>query len=866
MNRKHTLRISVVFLIIGIMTTGAIFAIARTNFTSACETCHSDTSTLSISSNATGEAYTARWTVAFVLVVDASGYSGGDDEFCISLQAGWADNDEFTFTPTIVEDGGAGDTNPTQNEVQASLTFTPKSIGSYTIRIYSASAGGLSAILDVAITVIHWDVVAPIIDSPDDKIVAEGDPLANVTWTPTESNPDSYEVLDGVAVLESGSWDGSPLEVMLDTLGLGTHTLTVTVWDIASNSVSDSVDATVYDGTGPVIPDVLDFSIPEGDTGNFVTWNPYDLHPSSYEIWENETLLRTGPWNSSAEAISASIDGYSMGIVNYTIVVYDGEGASASDVVIISIVDGTPPMVDHPEDIAYLADTPGAELTWTFSDMYPVSYEVYKEESLLQSGAWNLTIESVTIDVGGLPEGTYNFTLAIVDIGGNVVTDYVQVLSFSAVIPIIFVHPDIYMSEGATGVEIVWKPIDLNPLSYTVFRDGLVIKNGPWNDSSEVITVPLDGLGLGVYNYTLFVVDEDIHTATDQVWVTVSDDTPPEITPISDIDYIEGDSGTYIIDWEPSDFNPEYYTILLNDGLYLEGNWNSSSEIFSIDVSQMPMGIYNYTLLVTDVGGNSVTDTVLVNITDQTLPFFNNPTEMSISDGSLDNGISWSITEVNPDLYELHIDDALTQSGIWNSSQEILTVYLNGTTLGVYNFTVTVYDTSNNHAHSTILVSVVDDTLPIVNNPPDMHYDDSETGNAISWDVYDTHLLNYEVYRNDVRYISEDFPENATSLVIEVDGLNVGSHNFTLVIYDASGNIASDCVWVSVLPIVTDPPTTTTVTETPTDNTNATDYVPDDPFQFIPQLTQETGAFILGCIMFGAMVLIVFRIDSRSRR
>jgi len=221
---------------------------------------------------------------------------------------------------------------------------------------------------------------------------------------------------------------------------------------------------------------------------------------------------------------------------------------------------------------------------------------------------------------------------------------------------------------------------------------------------------------------------------------------------------------------------------------------------------------------------------------------------------------------VNPDTYELHVDGVLTRTGIWNSSQEIFSVIVNGTTIGVYNYTVTVHDTSDNHAHNTILVSVVDDTLPIVNNPPDIHYDDSETGNTISWELYDLHLLNYEVYRNDARYILEDFPENTTSLVIEVDGLNVGSHNFTLVIYDESGNLASDSVWVSVLPIVTDPPATTQVTETPTDNTNSTDFVPDDPFQFIPTLTPETSAFILGCIMFGAIVLIVFRIDSRSRR
>ena len=655
MNRKQSLRMLVMFFLIGIMTTGAIFATARTNYTSACETCHTNTSSLAISSNATGSVI-ATVDRSFVLIVEADGYTRRDNRFVISLQDDWADNNEFTFTPTIIADGSSGDLDPSTNEIEASLTFTPQRTGSFTIRIYAASRGQKCAILDVPVEVTHWDKIAPTIDSPVDMQITEGDASSNVTWTPVESNPDRYIIFDDATELESGAWDGLPIVVMLDTLSLGNHTLTITVWDIAESDASDSVDVRVHCPEAPVIPDVTDFSIPEGDTGNYVTWNPYDLYPSNYEIYENGTLLRTGLWNASTEKISSPIDGFSLGKVNLTLVVFDCEGMNGSDDVTITIIDDTPPIVVPPDDIAYVENSQGHKIAWTFSDLHPASYEVYKEEALIQSGIWNSTFESLFIDVGGQSYGIYNYTLKLVDIGGNMVSDDVQVISFRTVIPIIFDHPDLYVSEGSRGNKIVWKPIDLNPDSYVIFRNGHPIKHGSWNDSSEVITVSLDGNRRGVYNYTLVVVDADFHTAYDEVLVTVRDNTLPKISSIPDISYTEGNLTVFIVEWESSDTNPDYYKIFLNDDLYMEGSWNSSSEVFSIDVSQMPMGTYNYTLLVTDIANNSNSDSVLVKVTDDTLPSFTNPEIVNISEGNLDIDISWNIIEINPENYELYVD------------------------------------------------------------------------------------------------------------------------------------------------------------------------------------------------------------------
>ncbi len=81
-------------------------------------------------------------------------------------------------------------------------------------------------------------------------------------------------------------------------------------------------------------------------------------------------------------------------------------------------------------------------------------------------------------------------------------------------------HPvDITYAVNSTGNTIVWNPSDANPALYMVLRNNTLIESGFWNGSD--ITVSIDGLAVGTYNFTLWVFDWSANYANDTVWVHV---------------------------------------------------------------------------------------------------------------------------------------------------------------------------------------------------------------------------------------------------------------------------------------------------------------------------------------------------------
>ncbi len=267
MNEMRSLRVTRSILIITLlilMSTSAFFAIAEEDETIQCDMCHTNTDVLSLTSNATGTV-DAVLGVPFTLVVNATGYNKGDGGFTVSIYSTWSDNDQFTFTEGYTSDNEDGDLNPQMRAITAEYTFTPLSFGDFTITIWTAGKFILSKRLDVDVSVGVDDSVAPLIDSPSDLSFVEGDPTASITWTPTDSYPISFEILDNETVLESGDWDGSQITIGLDTLPLGLHVITLTVYDLGGNSVSDEVYVTVTSDSDPTSPTQPDLEPISGD-------------------------------------------------------------------------------------------------------------------------------------------------------------------------------------------------------------------------------------------------------------------------------------------------------------------------------------------------------------------------------------------------------------------------------------------------------------------------------------------------------------------------------------------------------------------------------------------------------------------------
>ncbi|MFX1483656.1 MAG: hypothetical protein ACFFCP_10745 [Promethearchaeota archaeon] len=827
-NQRITLTIALCASII--LIAGAYSAIGFPSRTQECSQCHTLTALMTISSNATGtvnaEVGTRFWLVINAASLDTNPVTGS---MAVKVYSGWADNSQFSFVDQAIIDNQAGDSNPNGVQITTTFNFTPLAAGSWTLRIWTAAAKGdsgtISQKLDVPVLVTVADTTPPTINSPSDMIVSEGDVTKNITWSPSDANPTSYEVFDNSASWQSGPWDGSPITVQLSSLGLGTHNITLAVWDAAGNSASDEVDVTVVDGTPPNIDSPANVTYSEGATGSTITWDPADAHPSTYEIYRDDVLVKSGTWNSSSEAIAFSVDGLSLGVYNITIAVYDTTSQRAIDTVFVTVYDGTPPTVDSPADIDYPDGDTGNSITWSPTDLHPVSYQILQNGIPVKSSAWNSSGETITISVDGLSIGSYNYTVVLTDIGDNTMTNEVIVTVFNADIPTINSPANQTISEGATSLFVTWSPLDLNPASYFIYQDGVIVKSGAWNSSGEAVRISLDGLSLGLYNFTALVTDLDSNTAEDTVWVTVIDGTAPTIDTPSDITYDEGSVGGAIT-WNPTDLHPVSYMIYLDGSLVKSGLWNSSGESILISIDGNLVGDYNYTIVVLDVGGNIGTDTVFVYVQDGTPPTIDTPTDINYDEGSAGGSITWDPADTYPISYNIYRDSLLVKSGAWNTSSETVSISVSGLSVGQYNYTIVVYDVGGNSASDLVWVTVSDTTPPTIDTPTDRAIIEGQTGEMITWTPDDLNPMSYEVFRDGALVKSGSWNSSGETISVLLDGLAPGTYNYTIKVSDVGSNSVTDQVNVSVQASTTSP--TQTTTSTPVQTTPAAPPIPVD--------------------------------------
>ncbi len=365
------------------------------------------------------------------------------------------------------------------------------------------------------------------------------------------------------------------------------------------------------------VPDEANFTYEFGETGNVIQWTPLVTSPDSYIIYKDGLSVESEPWDGSP--IQISVDGLAEGSYNYTLIVFNIYSQNSSDTVWVTVgPDQTAPTIDSPTDVFYEVENTGNVITWHPDDFNPISYQIIRDGTSIQTGNWNSSSEVISINVDGLALGTYNYTLRVDDIAGNWANDTVFVFVTDKTSPTIDAPADSTLSEGDIG-SITWNPNDLNPDTYEIFLDNITIRTGDWNSTSETITVDIVGLSLGIHNYTLRVEDTSGNWARDTVIVTVVDHTNPTINNIDDLTLVEGLTDVFLR-WSPSDAHPESYVVYRNGAVVKVGIWNTTSETISIHLDGLSVGEYNFTIVVTDIGGNVASDTVIVSVTTPTTP------------------------------------------------------------------------------------------------------------------------------------------------------------------------------------------------------------------------------------------------------
>jgi len=188
------------------------------------------------------------------------------------------------------------------------------------------------------------------------------------------------------------------------------------------------------------------------------------------------------------------------------------------------LIDTTLPLfISHPSDFSYEEGTTNNEITWIVGDANPLSYTVTRNGASIVSTSWDGN--SITIDIDSLSSGVYTFNCKVYDKAGNSANDIVEVTVFETINPLIDHPADISYEEGTTGHSISWTATDANPGTYVVYLEGTELGSDSWT-SGVPITIYIDGLSEGSYNFTIVVFDTSGNQAIDTVIVNVNPAIP----------------------------------------------------------------------------------------------------------------------------------------------------------------------------------------------------------------------------------------------------------------------------------------------------------------------------------------------------
>ncbi|MFW9779945.1 MAG: hypothetical protein ACFFE8_13900 [Candidatus Heimdallarchaeota archaeon] len=208
------------------------------------------------------------------------------------------------------------------------------------------------------------------------------------------------------------------------TLDDGFHTLHAYGNDSAGNEGHRSVIFTV-DSISPVLTQPDDVLYEERTTNHTITWKAFDLHPSSFLVRREGIEVVGGRWDGSSIVIS--VDNLPIGSYKYTCIVYDQAGHTANDSITVTVLDTTPPTIDHPADLQYVEGViQVGDITWNPFDTHPDSYTVTMNAFQITSGAWNGG--SITVTLDELAAGNYTIVCTVRDQSGNSASDSVDVI------------------------------------------------------------------------------------------------------------------------------------------------------------------------------------------------------------------------------------------------------------------------------------------------------------------------------------------------------------------------------------------------------------------------------------------------------
>ncbi|MFX1282550.1 MAG: Ig-like domain-containing protein [Promethearchaeota archaeon] len=658
---------------------------------------------------------------------------------------------------------------------------------------------------DTVIVTVN-DTTSPIIDNPNDVDYEESSTGNTIIWIASDYNPNYFNVTLGNEFYVGGGWDGNPIEINVDGLKWGTYTFNCFVYDLDWNEDNDSVKVSVLDVIPPVINPPSNQSIFYGDTGESLLWTGSDAYPSSYTVYRNGTIYKEGEWTNT---VFIWLDWLDPGLHNFTCVVTDGSGLTASSEVWVTVYPPTPdvdpPTISHPEDLILEKGSIGYSIMWSGSDnRSPWWAIVTQNETIIYDQAW--FGNEIIISLDGLPVGITEYKCTLFDETGNSIFDIVNITVYPRVPdsePPFIVTPELLeYEEGTEGHYLTWICHDDHPYAYKILFNDKEVVYAPWHGGN--ITVCVDGLTIGLWYINLTVWDLKGNNNSTIVLLTVIPPLPDEKSPIVNQPAKQniGEGARGIIIWEVSDEHPGYYLILKNGTVIFQSSyWESGLIRYSFD--SLSVGIWLFNLTLWDLSGNSASSIAIVMVVpmselDMTAPEISQPPDQEFNLGSTGNSLQFHLYDEHPSYYKILLNNHQILKTQWKKPNQQVNISLDELSVGLYTVNLTAWDLYANTASKTVTVTVIGDiTPPTIDNPPDVSISEGEDIEII-WEASDPNpshfviilIINGEEIANEIW--------DGQSITFIFSNLTVGSYDFRCIVYDTFGNLAFDDITITI--------------------------------------------------------------------
>ncbi len=273
-----------------------------------------------------------------------------------------------------------------------------------------------------------WDNTHPVFDG----VVSYGAPTLNVSNAIYGIDGATFTVYNNATALTGATPTEQPGNASIVLSNTGQVLLN---GFMLNNLRGDADDSTYLDGFELYMNEIVfmmslasidspaDIQYEAGSTGHSISWHPSDSAPASYQILIDGVQEESGSWTGAT--VTTSVDGLALGVHTVECRVIGHSGEPRGDIVRVTVVDTSDPLLNSPPDITVRVGSTGNKLTWIASDPNPSHYVIKMNTTNWKSGVWNGS--SIVLSLDDLELGTYFFTLRVNDTLGHYSEDTVLV-------------------------------------------------------------------------------------------------------------------------------------------------------------------------------------------------------------------------------------------------------------------------------------------------------------------------------------------------------------------------------------------------------------------------------------------------------